>query len=197
MKRFSGLFEQIVDFENLWVAYLNARKGKRFRGEILEFSTNVEDRLIEIQKELITKTYKVGKYREFYVYEPKKRLIMALPFKDRIIQWAIYQVIEPLLDRQFIYDSYACRKGKGVQKAFKRLQYWQRKLVRSSEKPYYLKLDISKYFYRIDHEVLLSILHRKFKDKDLMWLLETIIRSEETKFGVPLGDHGFEEERID
>lgn len=197
MKRFGNLYEQITDYENLWIAYLNARKNKRFRAEVLEFSHNVEENLIQIQNELIWKTYRVGRYREFYVYEPKKRLIMALPFKDRVVQWAIYQVIEPLLDRQFIPDSYACRKGKGVQKAFKRLQYWERKLDRSCKKPYYLKLDISKYFYRIDHDVLMSILERKFKDPDLLWLLETIIRSEDTKFGVPLGDHGFEEERIE
>lgn len=197
MKRLGNLYEQIIDYENLWKAYLNARKNKRFRGDVLEFTHNVEENLIQIQNELIHKTYKVGRYREFYVYEPKKRLIMALPFRDRVVQWAIYQVIEPLFDRQFIKDSYACRKGKGVQAAADRLQYWMRKLDRSCENPYYLKLDISKYFYRIDHDVLISILRRKIKDEDLMWLLEAVIRSEDTKFGVPLGDHDFEQERID
>lgn len=197
MKRLGNLYEQIIDYENLWEAYLNARKNKRFRGDVLEFTHNVEENLIQIQNELIYKTYKVGKYREFYVYDPKKRLIMALPFRDRVVQWAIYQVIEPLFDRQFIKDSYACRKGKGVQAAADRLQYWMRKLDRSYENPYYLKIDISKYFYRIDHDVLISILRRKIKDKGLMWLLETIIHSEDTKFGVPLGDHDFEQERID
>lgn len=197
MKRLGNLYAQIIDYENLWNAYLNARKNKRFRGDVLEFTHNVEENLIQIQNELIHKTYKVGRYREFYVYEPKKRLIMALPFRDRVVQWAIYQVIEPLFDRQFIKDSYACRKGKGVQAAADRLQYWMRKLDRSYENPYYLKLDISKYFYRIDHDVLISILRRKIKDEDLMWLLETIIHSEDTKFGVPLGDHDFEQERID
>ncbi|MBL5768227.1 reverse transcriptase/maturase family protein [Heyndrickxia sporothermodurans] len=197
MKRFNNLFEQIIDYENLWNAYLNARRGKRLRGEVLEFSNNVEEHLIQIQNELIYKTYNVGRYREFYVYEPKKRLIMALPFRDRVVQWAIYQVIEPLLDKQFIKDSYACRKGMGTQKAADRLQYWMRKLERSHGKAYALKLDMSKYFYRIDHNVLLNILKRKIKDDDLLWLLEVIIRSEETKFGIPLGDHGFEEDRIE
>lgn len=197
MKRLGNLYEQIIDYENLWNAYLNARKNKRFRGDVLEFTHNVEENLIQIQNELIHKTYKVGKYREFYVYDPKKRLIMALPFKDRVVQWVIYRIIEPILDKQFIYDSYACRKGKGIQKAADRLQYWLRKLDRSAEKPYYLKLDISKYFYRIDHDILMQILERKIKDRDVLWLLETIIRSEDTKFGIPLGDHGFEQERID
>lgn len=197
MKRFGHLFEQITDYENLYIAYLNASKNKRFRNEVLEFSNNLEENLIEIQNELLYKTYKVGRYREFYVHEPKKRLIMALPFKDRVVQWAIYQVINPLFNKQFIHDSYACRKDKGVQKAADRLQYWSRKLVRGCKKPYYLKLDISKYFYRIDHDVLMKILGRKIKDKDLMWLLDLIINSDDKKFGVPLGDHGFEEDRIE
>jgi len=196
MKRFKHLYEQIIDYENLWNAYLNARKGKRFRGEVLEFSHNVEGNLIQIHNELLYKTYEIGKYREFYVHEPKKRLIMALPFRDRVVQWAVYQVLEPLLDRQFIMDSYACRKEKGTQRAADRVQYWERKLVRSHKNPYYLKLDISKYFYRIDHDVLLNILERKINDKDLLWLLNKIIRSEDTPFGVPLGDHWFEENRI-
>lgn len=197
MKRIGNLFEKIIDYENLWNAYLNARRGKRFRGEVLRFANNVEENLIQIQNELIYKTYEVGRYREFHVYEPKKRLIMALPFKDRVVQWAIYRVLEPIFDKGFINDSFACREGKGTQKAAERLQYWMRKLERGHNKPYYLKLDISKYFYRIDHDVLLSIIKRKIKDNDLLWLLETIIRSEDTKFGVPLGDHQFEQDRID
>lgn len=197
MKRFKHLFEVIVDYENLWQAYKNAAKGKRFRREVLAFTRNLEENLITIQNELIYKIYEVGRYREFHIFEPKKRLIMALPFRDRVVQWAVYRVIEPLLNRQFIQDSYACRKGKGVQVAADRLQYWTQKLTRGYERPYYLKLDISKYFYRIDHDVLLSILHHRFEDLNLMWLLEKIIRSEHTKFGVPLGDHGFEQERID
>lgn len=197
MKRFGRLFEQIIDYENLYTAFLNAIKGKRFRGEVLEFTNNLEENLITIQNELIHKTYQVGRYREFYVYEPKKRLIMALPFRDRVVQWAIYQIIEPLLNKQFIYDSYACRKDKGVQKAASRLQRRVSEIENIHKNPYFLKLDISKYFYRIDHDVLMSILEKKIKDKDLLWMLELIIRCENTKFGVPLGDHIFEEERIE
>jgi RNA-directed DNA polymerase len=197
MPRYTGLYEQIVEFENLEAAYHNAAKLKRFRSEVLKFTRNLEENLITIQNELIHKTYRIGRYREFYVHEPKKRLIMALPFRDRVVQWAVYRVTEPLLDKQFIYDSYACRQGRGVQRAADRVQYWQRRLCRQHNKVYYLKLDISKYFYRIDHDVLLSILARNFDDPDLMWLFEKIVRSEHTKFGIPLGDHGFEKERID
>ncbi|AJA42487.1 RNA-directed DNA polymerase [Alkalihalobacillus alcalophilus ATCC 27647 = CGMCC 1.3604] len=197
MKRLGNLYEQIIDYENLWEAYLNARKGKRFRGEVLEFSNNLEENLIQIQNELIYKTYEIGRYREFHVYEPKKRLIMSLPFKDRVVQWAIYKVLEPYFDRQFISDSFACRKGKGSQQAASRVQYWIRKVERTGARPYHLKCDVSKYFYRIDHQVLLSMLQRKIKDDDLMWLLEKIICSEDVNFGVPLMDHQFEEDRIE
>ncbi|MGG1600592.1 reverse transcriptase domain-containing protein [Paenibacillus naphthalenovorans] len=196
MKRIGHLFEQIVDFENLFQAFRSASKNRRFRNDVLRFAWNLEENLINIQNHLIYKTYEIGRYKEFYIYDPKKRLIMSLPFRDRVVQWAIYRVLEPLVDKQFIYDSYACRKGKGMQAAANRVQYWMRHLSRRFPRPYYLKLDISKYFYRIDHDVLLGILNRNFKDPDLMWLLEKIIRSEDTLFGIPLGDHGFEQERV-
>ncbi|QIB26117.1 reverse transcriptase/maturase family protein [Caloranaerobacter azorensis] len=199
MKRIKNIYPEIYDFENLYKAYLEARKSKRFRSDVLEFTVNLEENLIEIQNELIWKTYEVGKYREFYVYEPKKRLIMALPFRDRIVQWAIYRKIFPVFDRQFINDSYACRKGKGTHKAADRLQYWLRKVSRKPEKWYYLKLDISKYFYRIDHDILMGLLKKKIADKDLLWLLDKIINSEDMKFGLPLGvdpDQVSDEDRL-
>jgi retron-type reverse transcriptase len=93
------LYEKIFDFDNLYQSYINARKNKRYREDVLRFTKNLEENLIQIQNELIYDTYKVGKYREFYVYEPKKRLIMALKFKDRVVQWAIYRQLNPLLDK--------------------------------------------------------------------------------------------------
>ncbi len=196
MKRFTGLYDQIVDFENLFEAFRHASKSRRYRNDVLRFAWNLEENLIDIQNHLIHRTYEVGKYKEFYIYEPKKRMIMSLPFRDRVVQWAIYRVLNPILDRQFIHDSYACRVGKGMQAAGDRMQYWMRRLSRSHERPYYLKLDISKYFYRIDHDILVGILERKFKDPDLMWLLNKIIRCEDTNFGINLGDHEFSGERV-
>jgi retron-type reverse transcriptase len=187
LKKLSVLYEKIYDFENLYQAYREARKSKRFRDDVLQFSSNLEENLIQIQNELIYREYKVGRYREFFVYDPKKRLIMALPFKDRVVQWAIYRQINPILDKQLIYDSYGCRVGKGTHKAADRLQYWLRQVSRKPQKYYYLKLDIAKYFYRVDHRVLMDILERKFDDKDLLWLLDKIINSEDTKFGLPIG----------
>ncbi|MCM1059684.1 MAG: reverse transcriptase/maturase family protein [Eubacterium sp.] len=187
MKTIKNLFDKIIDFENLYMAWESARKGKRYREEIMIFSDNLEANLIDIQNHLIYGTYKVGKYRPFYIYEPKKRLIMALPFRDRVVQWAIYRQLFPILNRQFIFDSYACRPGKGTQKAVARLQYWLRQTSRKPQKYYYLKLDIAKYFYRVDHRILEDILRRKIKDKRLVDLLVSIINSEEMKFGLPVG----------
>ena len=187
MKTIKNLFEKVIDFENLYQAWESARKGKRYREEVMEFSANLESNLIEIQNHLIYGSYRVGRYRPFYVYEPKKRLIMALPFRDRVVQWAIYRQLFPIFDKQFIIDSYACREGKGTHKAVDRLQYWLRQTDRKPQRYYYLKLDIAKYFYRVDHEILIKILSRKINDTRLVDLLALIINSEETKFGLPVG----------
>lgn len=182
-----GAYDRICDYEELYNSYLEARKGKRYREDVLVFTDRLEENLIQIQNELIWQTYKVGKYRPFYVKEPKLRLVMALQYRDRVVQWAIYRQLYPFYDRMFIEDSYACRRGKGSHKAADRLQYWLRQVSRKPGKWYYLKLDIRKYFYRVDHLVLLDILSRRIKDLRLMQLLEQIINSEDTRFGLPAG----------
>lgn len=187
MQSIKNIYEKIYDFENLHKAWEEARKGKRYRDDVLIFNANYEEHLIDIQNQLIYGTYEVGKYHTFYVFEPKKRLIMSLPFKDRIVQWAIYRQLFPLYEKSFIFDSYACRKDKGTHRAADRLQYWLRQTERKPERYYYLKMDISKYFYRVDHDILLQILGRRIKDKRLLDLLEKIINCEDTKFGLPMG----------
>jgi RNA-directed DNA polymerase len=198
-QKIKEIYPKIIDFENLYISALEAKKEKRFREEVLRFNSNLEENLIIIQNELIYKTYKVGKYRQFYIYEPKQRLIMALPFKDRVVQWAVYRNLYPVYDKQFIYDSYGCRIGKGTHRAADRLQYWLRQVDRKQQKYYYLKLDISKYFYRVNHAILLDILRKRIEDKDLMWLLETIVDNEDVPFGLPAGmeaDQCSEDDRL-
>ena len=185
METLRNIYPKIYDFENLHEAYMEARKNKRYRNDVLEFSAHLEENLIQLQNELIYKTCRVGRYREFYVLEPKKRLIMALQFRDRVVQWAIYRHLNPWFDRQFIYDSYGCRDGKGTHRAADRLQYWLRQASRKKQRFYYLKLDISKYFYRVDHGALMDILRRKIEDQDLLDLLDCIINCEHTAFGLP------------
>lgn len=117
MKPIKDIYPKIYDFENLFMAWESAGAGKRFRDEVLLFENNLESNLIDIQNHLIFGTYECGRYRPFYIYEPKKRLIMALPFRDRVVQWAIYRQLFPIFNRQFIRDSYACRKGMGTHAA--------------------------------------------------------------------------------
>ena len=112
---------------------------------------------------------------------------MALSYPDRVVQWAYYQKLNPLFDRQFITHSYGCRVGKGTTKAREQLQTWLRKASRSSKKWYVLKLDIAKYFYRVDHEVLMKILSRHIKDKLILRDLYKLINCEDTAFGLPAG----------
>ena len=129
----------------------------------------------------------VDKYYIFYVYEPKKRMIMSITFYHRIVQWAIYRVINPLLVKGYIKDTYGCIPGRGSLAAMQRLRYWIKSVEHKPGTWYYLKLDISKYFYRISHEVLKEILARKIKDQQLLQVLYNIIDCQHTPFGLPPG----------
>lgn len=143
----------VCNFGWLIEADRNARKGKRYRAEVLNFTARLEDNLFTIQQGMMNGSYVLGPYRKLWVYVPKKRLVMALDCPDRIVQWSLYLYLNPIYDRLFIEDSYACRKGKGSHKAAKRLQYWMCQVQRKPGPGWYcLKLDISKYFYRVNHE---------------------------------------------
>ena len=159
----------VCNFGWLIEADRNARKGKRYRAEVLNFTARLEDNLFVIQQGMMNGSYLRGPYRKLWVYGPKKRLVMALDYPDRIVQWSLYLYLNPIYDRLFIEDSYACRKGKGSHKAAKRLQYWMCQVQRKPGPGWYcLKLDISKYFYRVSHEKLLAILERRVKDPAMM-----------------------------
>lgn len=181
-------WEVVCCYPWLMEAYRNARKGKRYRAEVMIFTARLEDNLLLIQTGMIAGTYELGPYRKLWVFVPKKRLVMALPFQDRIVQWSLYQYLNPIYDKLFIEDSYACRKDKGSHKAAKRLQYWMRQIDRKPGPDWYvLKLDISKYFYRVHHEKLLEILERRVKDRELMAFLRGIVNSRAEPFGLPRG----------
>ena len=127
-KNLKNLFDKICSFENIYLAYLKAIKCKRYRPYVLEFSYNLEGNLFNIQKDLVNLTYKPGPYREFIICDSKKRQIKAPAFRDRIIHHAICNIIEPIFDKIFIFDSYACRKNKGTHRAVKRLEYFIKSL---------------------------------------------------------------------
>ena len=169
MKRRGNLYPQIIEFENLLLSAKKAEKGKRFRENVLEFNYNLEAELIKLQQELKKKIYQPGDYRIFYIKEPKSRMISAAPYRDRVVHHALCNIIVPILEPKFIFDSYANRVGFGTHRALHRFTKFAR------ESRYVLQCDIQKYFPSIDHEILKNLIRRKIKCSDTLWLINTII----------------------
>ncbi len=198
------MFEKVCEFDNLYLSYLEAREGKRYRGPVLQFTYQLEDNLVEIQNELLNNTYRITNYTQFIITDPKRRLITALDFRDRVVQWAIYRQVYPIFEKRFIYHSYGCREEKGTHKAVAQLHNWLKAVDRKPEKYYYLKLDMSKFFYSVNREILLEIIKRRISDDRLINLLELIIASgdiqpvdgfaadaypvNDSKVGLPIGN---------
>lgn len=190
MKTYKNLYNQICSFENLEKAYKQAKKGKRYRNDVLRFSEHLEQNLIDLQMDLINQTYKHGEYRQFIVADAKKRLIKAAPFRDRVVHHAICNIIEPIFDKSFIYHSYACRKGKGTHSAVKVVQ---NRIKNMGVGGYCLQCDISKYFASIDHVILMSFLKNKITDSKTINLLNIVVASNYDdkngrKVGIPIGN---------
>jgi retron-type reverse transcriptase len=179
MKKIKGLYDIIISKENLYRSAYMAGKGRRYTDSVADFNFHLEEEIDRLHKELLSKTYRHGKYRLFTIYEPKERKIAAAPFRDRVVHHAVHDCIEPIIDRTFIYDSYACRKEKGTHKAVARAQ----KFLRANE--FCFHGDIKKYFPSINHQILKVILKRRVADADLLWLLNEIIDSAlEICFGI-------------
>jgi retron-type reverse transcriptase len=181
MKRYGNLWPQIIDFENLLTAARQAQRGKRFRENVLEFNYNLEQELAQLKIALENKTYQPGAYYTFEIVEPKRRMISAAPYRDRVVHHALCNIITPIFERTFIGDSYANRVGFGTHRALRSFT----KFARSSR--YILQCDIRKYFPSIDHEILKSLLRRKVKCQDTLWLIDTIIDNSNEQ--EPILDH--------
>lgn len=171
MKSHKDLFNKITDFENLLMAARNAQKAKRFKPATAMFNLDLEKNLLKIQRELREGSYRHGAYHDFIIHDPKRRLISAAPYRDRVLHHALCNIIEPLFDKTFIYDSYACRRGKGTHAAIERYSLFARK------KRFVLKCDIQKYFQSIDHDILFNMLSKKIRCCRTMALIEEIINS--------------------
>jgi retron-type reverse transcriptase len=188
MKRHGHLWPHVVSFESLLRAAERARKGKRFRRATAAFHFNLEHELWALHEELSAKTYRPGPYRTFLVHEPKQRQISAAPYRDRVVHHALVGVLEPIYERSFIADSYACRKGKGTHAAVARCQHFARRFR------YALKADVQKFFPSLDHAILKALVARKVKDPDVLWLVDRIIdhsNAQESVWQWFPGDHLF------
>lgn len=176
MKTEKHLLDKICSFGNALLAYRKARKCKRYRADVLQFEAKRELNLLRAMEDLREGTYKAGQYFVFKVFEPKERLIMALPFYDRVIQHMIVNVIEPIFNKRFITHSYACRKEKGVHEASNTLARWLYNLqVKQGKKIYAIKADIHHYFQSINHEILKTEIRRYISDNKVLKLLDYII----------------------
>lgn len=171
-------------------AHERAKKGKNNRPEIIRFEMDLESNLINLLHKLKTRQYRASAYHEFYIYEPKERLIKSLPYKDRIIhQWYVEEFIKPYFIPRFIQDTYACLKNRGGHKAVLRTQFFMRKMKRKYTNYYVLKCDIKKYFYSIDKNILFHILEKHIQDKELLALSKIIIFDNEEEKGIPIGNY--------
>ena len=188
-KTHGDLWDEIISWDNLHSAYKEAARGKRYRIDVLKFTQNVEENLLNIQNHLMWRSWGPGAWNEFEVYEPKKRLIQAPPFNDRVVHHALVRVVESLFERKFIHDSYACRKGRGVHGAALRLQSFLRRANRKwGGSVYALKADIAAYFPSVRHDRLMDILARTIRDRSVLWLCETIINGcGANGKGIPVG----------
>lgn len=183
MKRHGNLWKQIIDLDNITLAYKKARKAKSWQRTIKEFEKNEKAYLKRIHRQLAEKTFTTSEYRIKKVYEPKERDIYILPFDpDRIVQHALVNVLGPIWDNLMIKDSYACRPGKGQHRA----SYAVMRAVRKQK--YCFQADIQKFYPSIRHDLLMQVLAKKVKDKDVLWLLEDIIYSIPGGRNVPIGN---------
>lgn len=165
------MYAQLCSWENLLLAYRKASKGKRGHPSVAAFEYRLEDNLLALQAELQTQTYQPGEYLSFYIHEPKRRLISAAPFRDRVVHHALCNCIEPLFERSFIFHSYANRLGKGTHRALDAAQRSARRY------PYVLQCDLRQFFPSIDHAILLRLLSEKIADAQTLWLCERILAS--------------------
>lgn len=185
-------YEVMHDFHRLYEAYKKCRRGKLHKTEVIEFELDLSQELFRLKEELETRMYRLGKYYHFTIYDPKKREIQALPFRDRIVQHNLCDnILGPLLERHLIYDNSACRKGKGTHFAMERLSMFLREHYKTyGADGYLLRCDIRRYFDSIGHKALKTRLMRVIKDKDVLSLLERIIDSYEAASGrgLPMGN---------
>lgn len=185
MRRIGNLYKKIYSLDNLRLADEKARKGKRNSYGVRFHDRNREENLLKLHRELKNKTFKTSPYEIFKIYEPKEREIYRLPyFPDRIMHHAVMNVLEPIWMSIFTADTYSCIKGRGIHTCAEKLKKNLRDDVQGTG--YCLKLDIKKFYPSVDHDILKSILARKIKDKDLLWLLGEVIDS---AAGVPIGNY--------
>lgn len=184
MKRKNNLYKDIISIDNLKIADINARKGKSNQSSIKRHDKKKDGNIIKLHYQLKNKSYKTSAYETFKILDPKERLIYRLPYyPDRIVHHAVMNILESIFVKIFTSDTYSCIKGRGIHSASEKIKLALKDVANTT---YYLKIDIKKFYPSVNHDILKMLLRRKFKDKDLLWLLDNIIDSAD---GLPIGNY--------
>lgn len=181
-----NVYYEITSFHTLMIADTHVSKGKRENTERLRFYDNREGNLEEISTLLRAGKVPKVEYHSFYVYVPKVRKVIFIDYWSKVVQRAIYDVLNPKICRTFIEHTYACVKGRGQLAAMEQLYTWMRETRTSGTEWYYYKFDVAKFFYRIDHEILMDICGKKIDDSRTVDLLGYYINNDAVPFGMPL-----------
>ena len=186
-----NLFEQVVSLENLLEAWQEFRAGKRSKSDVQTFEMFLEDNLLSLHQQLKNRIWKPSPYQAFYISDPKPRHIHKACVGDRVVYQSLFRVLYPIFDKDFIFDSYSCRIGKGTHAAVRRLQFFCRQLSNNYRLPIFaLKCDIKKFFDSVDHEVLRKLAENKVTDSRVLNLVNLNHRSFSSSAdkGLPLGN---------
>ena len=176
MKTYTNLYCYLSSVANLTLAWRKARKNKTKKPDIIKFEEDLIKNLVNLHYELKNKTYKPKSLKTFILRDPKTRKISKSDFRDRVIHHAVINIIGPIFQKSFIYDSCANQKKKGTILAIKRFEKFRRKVTDNfTSEAYCLKADIKHYFQEVDHNTLLKIISKKIKDEDVLLLIEKIV----------------------
>lgn len=184
MKRTGNLFDRVFSRENLQLAYLDARRGKRKKAVCFEFEKHFGANIDALYAEINSGRYRPQNYFKFLIYEPKERVIYGPAFRDIVAQHAIYRIVYDIFNRTFIDTSFACRTGYGTHRAS---DYLQQSLRDAPPESYTLKLDVRKFFYSIDRGVLRQMIERKIKDRRLVDMM-MLYAEMDAPIGIPIGN---------
>ncbi len=189
-KTIKNVFDEKLTFIKLIEAHQRASKSKRNHSDVIKFEMDLESNIANLLHKIKHGTYRIGKYHEFYVYEPKQRLIKSLPYIDRVVhQWYVEEFIKPYMMPRFISKSFACIEERGAHKAVDYLQKYMRIMKRNHGSYFILKCDISKYFYSIDRNILFSILSRYIRDQKLLEFTKLLLFDGDELIGIPIGNY--------
>lgn len=185
-------YHHIISLENLYEAWTEFVRGKKYKKDVAIFSLDLSHNIFLLHEELKNKTYCHGAYQAFAINDPKPRSIHKAMVRDRLVHHAVYRVLYPYFDQKFVYDSYSCRHNKGTHRALDRFTYFFQKASCNNHRTcWVLKCDVRKFFASIDHQILLDTFKKHIPDADIKWLIQNIVgsfQSTKTGKGLPLGN---------